>query len=64
MPGNPPKTNMEGFEPEVDGWSQINLNRWPEQARDFEMLADPAYLKVMPYKFAAYDAVLLAVSPS
>ena len=63
VPGNPPKTNLEGFEPEVDGWSQINLNRWPGRRAFFEVMADPAYLKVMPYKFAANTVVLLPVSP-
>lgn len=53
-----PSTNLFGTEPAVDNWSRILIVRYPSRRTFFELITDPEYLPVMPYKFAALQVAL------
>jgi hypothetical protein len=44
------KTNLAGFYPGFDEWTEININRYPGRRTILELFSHPTYLKVMPYK--------------
>ena len=44
------KTNIAGFFPGFDEWTEININRYPSRRTIMELFSNPDYLKVMPYK--------------
>ena len=44
------KTNLAGFYPGFDEWTEININRYPSRRTILELFSDPIYLEVMPYK--------------
>lgn len=44
------KTNLAGFYPGFDEWTEININRYPSRRSIMELFSDPVYLEVMPYK--------------
>ena len=44
------KTNIAGFFPGFDEWTEININRYPSRRTILELFSDPKYLEVMPYK--------------
>lgn len=48
--GGPNKSNLAGFSPESDAWSEININRYPGRRTILKLFSDPTYLEVMPYK--------------
>lgn len=48
--GTPDKTNIAGFFPGYDDWSEININRYPSRCTILELFSNPKYLEVMPYK--------------
>src|SRR4030095_4967410 len=54
-----PSTNLIGYEPDEDNWSRILVVRYPSRRAFFELISNPDYLKVMPYKFAALQLVLM-----
>lgn len=51
-------SNVAGFGPTLDDWGRILLMRYPSRRAFFELIADPEYLKVMPWKLAAMDVAL------
>lgn len=57
IPDQPPRSNLSGYEPALDGWSEFNINRYRDRRALLELLSDPVYLAVMPYKFAAMKLV-------
>jgi hypothetical protein len=44
------KTNISGFHPGFDEWTEININRYPGRRTILQLFSHPTYLKVMPYK--------------
>jgi hypothetical protein len=44
------KTNVAGFHPGFDEWTEININRYPGRRTILQLFSHPTYLKVMPYK--------------
>ena len=44
------KTNVAGFYPGFDEWTEININRYPGRRTILQLFSHPTYLKVMPYK--------------
>lgn len=48
--GGPNKSNLAGFSPESDNWSEININRYPGRRTILKLFSNPTYLEVMPYK--------------
>lgn len=54
-------SNLDGFDPAIDDWSRILVVRYPSRRAFFELLSDPQWLKVAPYKLAALDLALVPV---
>ncbi|MGJ8687428.1 MAG: hypothetical protein ACSHWQ_08105 [Spongiibacteraceae bacterium] len=61
--GTPARNNLAGFDPELDGWSEININRYTSRRSLLALLSSPEYMAVMPYKFAAMNLVTAPVTP-
>ena len=55
-------SNLDGFDPAIDDWSRILVVRYPSRRAFFELLSDPQWLKVAPYKLAALEIALVPVS--
>lgn len=55
-------TNLISYQPELDNWDRVLLVRYPNRRAFFDLIADPDYLKVMPYKIASLMVVLTPVS--
>lgn len=55
----PPSTNLFGHEPTVENWSRVLVVRYPCRRAFFELVSNPEYLEVMPYKFAALNLALI-----
>jgi len=53
-----PSANLFGDDPALDNWSRILVVRYPSRRAFFELISDPEYQKVMPYKFASLKLVL------
>jgi hypothetical protein len=56
------KSNLIVFEPELDNWDRALVVRYSGRRAFFELVTDPEYLKVMPYKRASLKYVLTPVS--
>ena len=52
-------SNLDGFGPAIDDWNRILVVRYPSRRAFFELLTDPQWLKVAPYKIAALEIVLV-----
>ncbi|MES2152526.1 MAG: hypothetical protein V4508_22325 [Pseudomonadota bacterium] len=57
--GARPTSNLIGHEPDVDNWNRVLLVRYPCRRAFFELVSNPDYLKVMPYKFSALQLALV-----
>lgn len=55
--------NLMSSEPELDHWSRVLLVRYPSRRSFVEMLADPAFQRVAPYKIMALRVVLTPTQP-
>jgi len=55
-------SNLDGFDPAIDDWSRILVVRYPNRRAFFELLSDPQWLKVAPYKVAALEIALVPAS--
>jgi len=56
------KTNIAGFYPGFDEWTEININRYPSRRTILELFSHPTYLKVMPYKLVGLRLLTVATS--
>lgn len=56
--GANPSTNLITFQPELDNWSRVLVVRYPSRRAFLDLVSDPEYLKVMPYKLASLLVVL------
>lgn len=54
--------NVIGGTPELDNWSRVLVVRYPNRRAFLELLSDPAYAPIEPYKFMALQVVLVPVS--
>lgn len=54
-------SNLTAFESAEDDWNRILVVRYPNRRAFFELLSDPAYLDVMPYKLASLKVALIPV---
>ena len=45
------------FEPELDNWNRALVTRYPGRREFFELMTDPEYIKVSPYKLASLKVV-------
>lgn len=57
--GAQPSTNILGFDDALENWGRVLVVRYPDRRAFFELLSDPEYFKVLPYKLAAMKVVLL-----
>jgi len=57
--GATPSTNLIGNEPAIENWSRVLVMRYPSRRAFFDLISDPEYLKVMPYKLAALKLALI-----
>jgi hypothetical protein len=57
--GAQPSTNILGFDDALENWGRVLVVRYPDRRSFFELVSDPDYLKVMPYKVAAMKVVLV-----
>jgi hypothetical protein len=58
-PGAQPSTNILGFDDPLENWGRVLVVRYPDRRAFFELLSDPDYIKVLPYKLAALKVVLV-----
>jgi hypothetical protein len=56
-----PHSNLLAVEPAVDDWSRVLVMRYPNRRAFFDLISDPKYLDVMPYKLASLKVVLVPV---
>ena len=57
--GAQPSTNILGFDDALENWGRVLVVRYPDRRAFFELLSDPEYTKVLPYKLAALKVVLV-----
>lgn len=60
--GTPDKTNVAGFYPGFDEWSEINVNRYPDRRTILQLFSHPTYLKEMPYKLVGLKLLTVPTS--
>ncbi len=51
-------SNLITFDREVDDWNRVLVMRYPNRRAFFDLISDPAYLDVMPYKLASLKVAL------
>jgi hypothetical protein len=56
------KSNLIVFEPELDNWDRVLVVRYSGRRAFFDLVTNPEYLKVMPYKMASLKVLLTPVS--
>lgn len=59
--GGQKKSNLIVHETELDNWDRVLVVRYPGRRTFFELVTNPEYLKVMPYKLASLKVVLTPV---
>ncbi len=52
------KSNLLVYEPELDNWDRVLIVRYSGRRAFFELVTDPEYLEVEPYKRAALKILL------
>ena len=55
-------SNLMVFAPELDNWNRALVTRYPGRREFFELMTDPEYIEVSPYKLASLKVVLIPVS--
>ena len=56
------KSNLLVYEPELDNWDRVLVVRYTGRRAFFDLVTDPEYLKVEPYKRASLKVVLAPLS--
>ncbi|MES2016173.1 MAG: hypothetical protein V4484_06715 [Pseudomonadota bacterium] len=51
-----------GTDPALDGWSRVLLVRYPNRRAFLQLLSDPAYAPLEPYKMMALEVLLVPTS--
>lgn len=54
--------NVMGFDPSVDHWSRVLLVRYPSRRSFLDLVTEPAYGPIEPYKLMALEVVLVPLS--
>jgi hypothetical protein len=57
--GDVDAANLFGFDPNMDHWSRIAIVRYPSRRAFLDLLSNPAYQEVEPYKAMALEQLLL-----
>jgi hypothetical protein len=61
--GAPQGGNVMGFGPGQDGLDRVLLMRYPSRRAFLDLVTDPAYAPIAPYKLMALDVALVPMSP-
>lgn len=56
--GNVKGRNLFGFDATVDDWSRVLVVRYPSRRAFLDLVSDPAYAPMVPYKLASLDLQL------
>ncbi|HXX83280.1 MAG TPA: hypothetical protein VEN29_04785 [Casimicrobiaceae bacterium] len=51
--------NVMGFGPGEDGWNRVLLMRYPSRRAFLDLVTDPAYAPIAPYKLMALEVALV-----
>jgi len=51
--------NVMGFGPGQDGWNRVLLMRYPSRRAFLDLVTDPGYAPIAPYKLMALEVVLV-----
>lgn len=57
-----PESNLLVYQKELDNWDRVLVVRYPGRRDFLDLVSNPEYLKVMPYKLASLEVVLTPVS--
>ncbi len=57
--GNVSSPNLVGFGPGLDDWSRIAMVRYPSRRALLDLITNPSYQEIEPYKVTALDNLLL-----
>ena len=57
--GNVSEKNLFGYERNQDDWSRVLVVRYPSRRAFLELVADPAYGPIAPYKLMSLDLLLV-----
>lgn len=57
--GDRPSTNILANDDALENWGRVLVVRYPDRRSFFELLSDPEYLPVLPYKLAALKVMLM-----
>lgn len=60
--GGRPESNLMVYKSELDNWDRVLVVRYPGRRTFLELVTNPDYLKVMPYKLASLEVMLTPVS--
>jgi hypothetical protein len=60
--GEKPKSNLMVYQNGLDDWDRVLIIRYPGRRTFFQLVTNPAYLDVMPYKLASLEVMLTPVS--
>ncbi len=60
--GQDRESNLMVYRPDLDNWDRVLVVRYPGRRTFLELLTNPEYLKVMPYKLSSLEVVLTPVS--
>ncbi len=55
-------SNLMVYRPELDNWDRVLVVRYPGRRTFLDLVTDPRYLEVMPYKLSSLEVVLTPVS--
>jgi len=55
-------SNLMVYRPELDNWDRVLVVRYPGRRTFLELVTDPRYLEIMPYKLSSLEVVLTPVS--
>jgi hypothetical protein len=54
--------NVAGFEPAVDDWSRVAFVRQPSRRAYLDLMTDPAFAPLEPYKLMAFQTFMVPLS--
>lgn len=57
------RSNLMFFDRSVDDWDRVLVIRYPSRRAFFELLGDPDYAPLLPYKLGALQVALVPLAP-
>jgi hypothetical protein len=56
------ESNLMVYRPDLDHWDRVLVVRYPGRRTFLDLVTNPEYLKVMPYKLSSLEVVLTPIS--